>query len=416
VKIAIIGSGISGLSCAYLLNPLHDITLFEAAANIGGHTATIAIEHRGENYNIDTGFIVYNDWTYPNFIKLMTELGVESKKTEMSFSVSCKKTGLEYGGNNINTLFSQRKNLFNLKYWRMIKDIMRFNKEAIKDLDSGLLNDDISLGAYLQANNYGQYFITHYLIPMGSAIWSASLKDTLALPLLFFVRFFKNHGLLSVNNRPQWRVLTGGSQAYLKPLTNSFRKKIVTKSNIAAISRNGATATLLFSDGRQEIYDQVIFACHSNQALQLLSDPSEQEKQILAAIPYRDNEVILHTDTRLLPNIKKAWSSWNYHLHQDNDKPPVLSYNMNILQGINAPDTFIVSLNASHLIEPSKIISRHHYAHPCFSLKARHAQQQWGSINGVNNSWFCGAYWNNGFHEDGCSSGIRVAKALGASW
>lgn len=417
MKIAIIGTGISGLTCAYMLNKDHEIKVFESEPRIGGHTATMEINHKGRQYNIDTGFIVFNDWTYPNFTKLIDKLGVESQETEMSFSVSCRQTGLEYGGSNLNTLFAQRRNLFKPHYLRMLKEILRFNKEVITGLENGRLSDKTTLGEYLSANNYSDYFIHYYLIPMGSAIWSATRQTMMQFPLLFFVRFFKNHGLLSINNRPQWRVIKEGSKNYLEPLTRDFKQAIQSDVHIRHVIRTSkGDVEIAFEDGRREIFDQVVFACHSDQALNLLADSDENEKSILGAIPYLENDVVLHTDERLLPTSRKTWSSWNYRLDRGPETPPILSYNMNILQSLNAEDTFIVTLNASDLIDPEKIISKHQYAHPCFTLEGMDAQERWNEINGVRNTWFCGAYWRNGFHEDGCTSGIRVAKALGADW
>lgn len=416
MKIAIIGSGISGLTCAYLLQRKHEITLFESAPRIGGHTATMQIQEGNKLLAIDTGFIVFNDWTYPNFIRLMDELGVASSPTEMSFSVSCQRTGLEYGGSNLNTLFAQRRNLFNLPYLGMLKDIMRFNKEAIVDLESGLLKEGVTLGEYLKEKGYGERFASHYLIPMGSAIWSSTLDEMMDFPLVFFVRFFKNHGLLSIKNRPQWRVIKGGSSAYLTPLIRNFHERIRLNAKIQKVERLLDSVALHFTNGTVEEYDQVVFACHSDEALALLSDASEQENEILSAIPYRNNDVVLHTDTSLLPKAELAWSSWNYHLGKEQDKPATLSYNMNILQGFQSEKTYVVTLNQTDLIDPQSIIGRYQYAHPTFTLKGMEAQARWQEINGNNNTWFCGAYWRNGFHEDGCWSGVRVANSLGIAW
>ena len=416
MKIAIIGSGISGLTSAYLLKQKHEITVFESADRIGGHTATVEVPEGDGVRGIDTGFIVFNDWTYPNFIRLMDEIGVSSRATEMSFSVSCQNTGLEYGGNNLNTLFAQRSNLLNIPFLGMLKDILRFNKEAILDLDSGDLKEGVTLGEYLREKGYGKRFASHYLIPMGSAIWSSTLDEMLDFPLVFFVRFFKNHGLLSVNDRPQWRVIEGGSSAYLKPLVKSFEDRIRLGSRIKHVQRSLGNVTIKFEDGSEEIFDQVVFACHSDEALALLSDKSDTEKEVLSAIPYRNNEVVLHTDTAMLPKKKLAWSSWNYYLGPDNTKPATLSYNMNILQHFSSDTTYVVTLNQTDMIDESKILRRFEYAHPTFTLEGIKAQDRWEEINGVNNTWFCGAYWRNGFHEDGCWSGVRVATALGAIW
>lgn len=417
MRIAIIGSGVSGLTAAYLLHKEHDISVFESDSRIGGHTATIDVKHQGRDYSIDTGFIVFNDWTYPNFIKLMTELGVASQPTEMSFSVSCDMTGLEYSGNSLNTLFAQRKNLLRPAYWKMLLDILRFNKAAIEDLEARRIPAGQNLGEYLRAGGYSDLFIDKYLVPMGSAIWSASTASMLDLPVLFFVRFFKNHGLLSVNNRPQWRVIKGGSNQYLEPLTQGFRERISTDTHIDSIHRFADHVEINFKNGRPtETFDEVVLACHSDQALALLGDSSAAERQVLGAIPYQDNEVVLHTDDSILPKRRMAWASWNYHLRRETQSQAVLTYDMNILQGIDSASTFCVTMNATDLIDESKILGRYSYSHPVFSMASVDAAQQWGSVNGVNRSWFCGAYWGNGFHEDGVKSALRVAQSLGVKW
>ncbi|MFT2098501.1 NAD(P)/FAD-dependent oxidoreductase [Marinomonas sp. 2405UD66-6] len=416
MKVAIIGSGISGLTSAYLLQREHDVTVFESAQRIGGHTATVEVQEEGRTRGIDTGFIVFNDWTYPNFIRLMDEIGVSSRATEMSFSVSCQRTGLEYGGNNLNTLFAQRRNLFNFPFLGMLKDILRFNKEAIQDLENGDLREGVTLGEYLKAKGYGERFASHYLIPMGSAIWSSTLDEMMEFPLVFFVRFFKNHGLLSVNDRPQWRVIEGGSSAYLEPLVKSFHDKIRLGVQIKQVTRLADNVVIQLEDGSEEVFDQVVFACHSDEALALLADPSQEEKDILSAIPYRNNDVVLHTGTSVLPKAKLAWSSWNYHLGTDQSKPATLSYNMNILQHFSSDTTYVVTLNQTDMIAPDKILGSFKYAHPTFTLEGIKAQDRWSDINGVNKTWFCGAYWRNGFHEDGCWSGVRVANGLGVTW
>lgn len=425
MKVAIIGSGISGLTAAYLLNKKYDVSLFEAQGRLGGHTATINFNHHGADYAIDTGFIVYNDWTYPNFIKLMTEIGVASEETAMGFSVSCKQSGLEYSGGNLNTLFAQRSNLFKPSHWRMILDILRFNKEAINDLDNDQINADITLGDYLTENRYSRSFCNNYLVPMGSAIWSSSHDNIKDFSALFFIRFFKNHGLLSVKNRPQWRVIKGGSKEYIAPLTASFSDKIHLNIEITGIKRDGNKVHIdcrdaALHENTTQTFDQVIFACHSDQALKLLDDPSDEENRILSAIPYQMNDVVLHTDTSLLPKRRKAWASWNYQLGHADNRLPILSYNMNILQNLADQDTnnetFVVTLNATNQIDPNKVIGKFNYAHPVFTVAGQQAQQQWQQINGVNNTWFCGAYWRNGFHEDGCASAVRVAEGLGITW
>ena len=412
MKVAIIGAGISGLTTAYYLKRNHQVNVFEVADKIGGHTATVDVSHQGRDYAIATGFIVFNDWTYPTFIELMNELGGDSQSTEMSFSVRCESTGIEYGGNSLNTMFAQRRNLLRPSFHRMIKDILKFNREAIIDLDSGDISQATTLGEYLRSNRYGEAFIYQYILPMGCAIWSASTERMIDFPLRFFVQFFKNHGLLSVNNRPQWRVIKGGSRSYLDPLTESFRKSILINASIHRIRRLGDSVELIMSDGRVLAYDHVVLACHSDQALSLLQDASFAERNALSAIPYQQNEVVLHTDEGMLPRRRVAWSSWNYLLRERFQERAVLTYNMNILQGIKSDSTFCVSLNATESISPSKIIDRFSYSHPVFSLDSVQATNRIGEINGNNNTWFAGAYLGNGFHEDGVLSGRQVASAI----
>lgn len=412
MKIAIIGAGISGLTAAYYLRHQHEITVYESAPRIGGHTATIDVEHEGRRYAIDTGFIVYNDWTYPKFIELMEELGVETQPTEMSFSVRCDESGLEYGGNSLNSLFAQRRNLLRPGFHKMLHDILRFNREAIRDLDSGRIAPATTLGEYLSENRYGEAFIYQYLLPMGCAIWSASTERMVDFPLLFLIRFFRNHGLLSVNDRPQWHVLKGGSSTYLEPLTREFSDAIRLDARITSVRRHRDSVELIMTNGRSVQYDQVIFGCHSDQALGLLGDASRAEHDALGAIPYQSNEVVLHTDESLLPRRRAAWSSWNYWLRERYQERAVLNYNMNILQGFKSDTTFCVTLNATESISPDKIIESFNYSHPVFSLEAISAIQKIEEFNGHNGTWFTGAYLGNGFHEDGVVSGRRVADAI----
>ena len=412
MRIAIIGSGIAGLTCAYLLNRKHAITVFEAGDWIGGHTHTVDVEVGGQQYAVDTGFIVFNDWTYPNFIRLLGQLGVGFKDTEMSFSVSDPLSDVEYNGHNLNTLFAQRRNLFSAKFIGMVRDILRFNREALNDLNQQRIASNMTLGDYLKANAYSERFIQHYIVPMGAAIWSMSLNDMLGFPLQFFVRFFKNHGLLSVSDRPQWCVVEGGSSSYVAPLTESFRERIRLNCPVTRVERDADGVTVHSSAG-SERFDKVIFACHSDQALALLARPTGTEQDILGALPYADNDVVLHTDTRLLPNRKLAWASWNYRLGGPADQPAAVTYNMNILQGIQSDTTFCVSLNQTAAIDPSKILARYTYAHPQYSLAGMAAQARWEELLGANHSYFCGAYWANGFHEDGVVSALRVAREFG---
>lgn len=414
MQIAVIGSGISGLACAHYLSAQHTVSVFEANKRLGGHTATMDVQLGTRRFAIDTGFIVFNDWTYPNFIALMDELGISSKPTAMGFSVRDEDTGLEYAGTNLDALFAQRKNLMSPRFLRMVRDILRFNRESVVDLESGDLGEDETLGQYLSRNRYSEGFKRDYLIAMGSAIWSSDCASMLDFPAQFFVRFFKNHGLLSVKDRPQWRVIEGGSREYIAPLCRRFEDRIFTDRPVQRVCRSSRGVSLVFADGTERQFDQVVFATHSDQALQLLEKPTLQEQEILGAMPYQSNEVVLHTDTRLLPKREKTWSSWNYRLGV-NDERAVLTYNMNILQGIEAPETFCVTLNDTESINPHKILGKFSYDHPVFSVDGMAAQARWDEINGAINTWYCGAYWHNGFHEDGVVSALRVANAMGAS-
>lgn len=416
MKIAIIGSGISGLTAAHTLAPKHDVTLFEAADRLGGHTATMDVALDDKHFAIDTGFIVFNDWTYPEFIKLMDSLGVESQPTQMSFSVSDADSGIEYAGSNLNSLFGQRRNLLSPRFLTMVKDILRFNKEAEQHLAENPACVDMTLGQYLAHYKYAEVFRDLYLIPMGAAIWSSSTDMMMNFPLQFFVRFFRNHGLLNIKNRPQWRVIKGGSRSYIAPLTENFKDNIESGNPVLQVTRvqggNGKRCVRLVSKKFTADYDQVIFACHSNQALKILGDVSVNERTILSAIPYTKNEVVLHTDASLLPQQRRCWSSWNVALAGNTIERPRLTYNMNILQGIESDATFCVTLNQSDDIDPARILGEYEYDHPVFSEEGMVAQQRWQEINGVNNTWFCGAYWRNGFHEDGVWSALRVSREL----
>ncbi|MDX2319839.1 MAG: FAD-dependent oxidoreductase [Moritella sp.] len=415
-KIAIVGTGISGLTCAYLLNKQHAITVFEAGDYIGGHTATKTVEAAGKTWQIDTGFIVFNDRTYPNFEKLLAQIGVGRLATEMSFSVSNQDSGLEYSGTNINTLFAQRRNLFNPKFLRLIQHILRFNSLCNELWLNNTVDKAQNLGDFLTEHKFSDYFANHYILPMGAAIWSSSLQDMLAFPLHFFIGFFYNHGLLSITNRPQWYVIPGGSKQYIDPLSASFSDKIQLNSPVTCVERLASGIRLKVSDGEWQEFDEVILACHSNQAKQMLSDISDNEQMVLAGLQYQNNEVVLHTDVSLLPMKKLAWAAWNYNLNSDNERPTALTYNMNILQCLpDGAPTFCVTLNQSDLIDSEKILGVYQYDHPIFNEKSIAAQQQRELICGQQHTHFAGAYWYNGFHEDGVNSALDVCQRFGAS-
>jgi len=413
MKIAIIGTGISGMVAAYFLNQEHEITVFEANDYIGGHTHTLAVEQQGITYAVDTGFIVFNDQTYPNFVKLLARLGVASQPSRMSFSVKCEKTGLEYSGTSLNTLFAQRRNFLRPSFYRMLRDILRFNATAPSLLQNG--TQELTLGTYLEAHRYSQDFITYYLIPMGAAIWSADPQQMHHFPARYFVQFFHNHGMLTVNKRPQWRVIQGGSARYVEALTHSYRQRIRLRCPIHSITRYSDHVEVQPRQGEKERFDHVVIATHSDQALAMLTDPTKAEVETLSAFPYQENEVVLHTDATLLPRRHLAWASWNYHLLRAGQNRVAITYNMSILQSLCSPQPFCVTLNRSNDIDPAKIIRRITYHHPVYTTHGVAAQKRHHSMNGVNRTSFCGAYWGYGFHEDGVKSALTVCQAFGRS-
>ncbi|MFT5451168.1 MAG: putative NAD/FAD-binding protein [Enterobacterales bacterium] len=406
MKIAIVGTGIAGNVAAYHLNKEHDITVFESSDYVGGHTHTHQIDIGDESHNIDTGFIVFNKNTYPNFIKLLQELGVDYQKSDMGFSVQCEKTGLEYNGSSLNQLFAQRRNLLRPSFYRMIKDILRFNEQCVE-----LLNQDdeqLSLGEYLAANNYSEQFIHHYILPMGAAVWSTDHNSMFAFPARFFVQFFHNHGMLSVDERPQWYVIKKGSAEYVKPLIAGHSEKILLSTPVENIRRSGEQVYVKGKGQNEMVFDYVFIASHSDQALTMLDEPSLEEREVLSAIPYTYNEAVLHTDTSLLPDRKLAWAAWNYHLLKEQKKQVALTYNMNILQSLKSQHTFCVTLNNTEAIDESKIIKRLDYMHPFFTVDGVKAQQRQSEINGTQRTFYCGAYWRYGFHEDGVVSALTA--------
>ena len=411
MKIAIIGSGISGLTASYLLNKQHEITLFEKNEYIGGHTHTHDISIGEQTFSVDSGFIVYNEKTYPNFIKLLDILNVERQKTTMGFSIKSEVKNLEYAGNSLKSVFAQKRNYFRPSFLQMLIDIIRFNKKAKAEIS---LSPEITLGQYLEQNAYSQSFINHYIIPMGAAIWSTTAKLMMNMPALFFIRFFDNHGLLQIKDRSGWWVIKDGSKEYVKKIIGTFKESIRMESEVKTIKRSAGKIFISHtSNGEEEIFDAVVIGTHSNQALKLLADPTKKEQTILGAIPYQTNSALLHTDTSILPKRKLAWASWNYYLDQDERKPVVLTYNMNILQRLDCKETFCVTLNSNDLIDRNKIIKELNYEHPLFTHESIKAQARKNEISGVNNTYYCGAYWRNGFHEDGVVSALDVCKNFG---
>ena len=412
MKIAIIGTGISGLTAAYVLNREHEITVFEKNDYIGGHTHTHSIDSNDRSLAVDSGFIVYNEVTYPHFIKLLNQLKVERQKTTMGFSVKSVAKNLEYAGNSLKSVFAQHRNYFRPSFLIMLWDILRFNEKAKADLD--MLSPEVTLGSYLSENRFSQAFTHNYVIPMGAAIWSTKARSMLEMPALFFIRFFKNHGLLQMKNRSGWWVIKGGSKQYVKKMIEHFSERICLNTAVTSIKRlQEKVAIRTGSDNNEEIFDAVVIATHSDQALDLLADPSPQEREILGALPYQQNEALLHTDDSVLPERKLAWASWNYHLNQNTDQPIAMTYNMNILQSLAAPETYCVTLNSNQLVDKDKVLKELQYEHPLFTRAGIIAQQRKGEISGVNNTYYCGAYWRNGFHEDGVVSALEVCSDFG---
>ena len=406
MKIAVIGTGIAGNVAAHHLCREHDITVFEAAGHVGGHTHTHEIEHDGRSVAVDTGFIVCNDRTYPRFLELMAGLGVDLQPSEMSFSVQAD--GLEYNGTSLNSLFAQRRNLLRPAFWRMVRDILRFNREAPRLLDESA--DSLRLGDYLDAQGYSPQFIDHYILPMGAAIWSAGTRTLRDFPARYFVRFFHNHGMLTVDDRPPWRTVRGGSARYVQKLTAGFRDRIRLRTPVEAVRRTAAGVFVKTPGAEAERFDRVFFACHSDQALRLLVDANATERAVLGAIRYQRNEVLLHTDTGVLPRRRLAWAAWNYHLVDGASERVAVTYHMNMLQRLSTPAPLLVSLNLADRVADARVIRALTYEHPVFTREAVAAQARHADIDGADRAYFCGAYWGFGFHEDGVVSALAALE------
>lgn len=405
MRIAIIGTGIAGNTIAYKLRDRFDITVYESAGYVGGHTNTVNVEEGGRSIAVDTGFIVFNDRTYPHFMRLLDEIGQPSRPTGMSFSVHDARGTFEYNGSSLNGMFADRRNLLRPRFYRMISDILRFNREAVLDVSGS--RGQQSLGDYLSVRRYGDDFRDRYLVPMAAAIWSAEPISILDMPVAFLVRFFKNHGLLQLENRPQWHVIEGGSREYVRRLVAGHRDRIRLNCAVTSVRRHAAGVEITSGDGGREWYDHVFLACHSDQALRLLADPSPAEAAVLGAIEYQPNEAILHTDTRVLPRHRRAWAAWNYFMPAESGRHVAVSYNMNILQHIESQHTYVVTLNDDSRIAPEKIIRRIQYQHPVFTRESVMSQSRQAELN-RGRTYFCGAYWRNGFHEDGVVSALNA--------
>lgn len=406
-RIAIIGSGISGLSAAWLLHPHHDITVYEANDYIGGHSHTVDIETGGNTLPVDTGFIVYNNRNYPNLSELFERLDVPTWETDMSFGASLNDGALEYAGGTRGGLFAQKSNFLRPRYWSMLRELMRFYKNADRyRLEPEFAN--LSLRSLLQNENYSDAFIEDHLAPMGAAIWSSDSQEILDFPAQSFMRFFNNHGLDRLNDAPVWRTVKGGSREYVKKLCAGFTDRIKLSAPVQSVK--GRT---IETKSDKQTFDKILFACHSDQALKILQNPQNEQGRILSAMRYRPNEVVLHHDENLMPKRKRAWASWNYLSRDDAQGPPAVSYWMNRLQHVPTETPVIVTLNPDRHINPSKIWAKFSYDHPVFDMAAEQAKSDIWAVQGQNGYWFAGAYLGDGFHEDGIQAGLFAAEQMG---
>lgn len=413
MKIAVVGSGIAGLGTAWLLSRQHEVVLFEDQDRLGGHTHTHRVEQAGREYAVDTGFIVFNRVNYPLLSRLFEELGVASQPTTMGFSVQDARQGLEYNATSLNAMFCQRRNLLSPRFYRMIAEILRFYRESPALLtDPG---DGPSLGEYLAAGGYSSLFIDDHILPMASALWSSPSRQILDFPARYLVQFMANHRMLQVEGRPEWRVVSGGSSRYIEAMQSRWSVAVRLSSPVLSVKRSAEQVQVHSRDG-EESFDQVVLACHADQALALLADAGAEERAVLGAIAYQDNDTVLHTDTRLLPRRRKAWAAWNAHVPREPGASCTVSYCMNLLQSLDSPEPFIVTLNRSQDIDPVKVLARMKYRHPVYTHASVAAQSRRARINGQRRTWFAGAAWGFGFHEDGLRSGVEVARALGSEW
>ncbi|MBY0588794.1 FAD-dependent oxidoreductase [bacterium] len=415
MRIAVIGTGISGLMSAYLLAEGNELTLFESNDYVGGHSNTVQVSRPGGSVAVDTGFITYNERNYPLFTRLLRELNVATQATTMSFSVRDDQAGIEYNGETLGSLFAQRRNLFRPSFWGMIRDILRFNREAPGLVDR--LGEGPTLGEFLEANHFGKAFVDRYLVPMAAAIWSAEPRQIGQFPAKYFVRFFQNHGLLTVSDQPIWRTIVGGSRCYVDRLIEKYRHGIRLSTPVRSIRRESDRVMVTTDGAADEVFDQVVIAVHADQALRMLADPSPDEQRVLSSFRYQSNDTVLHTQASVLPHRKLAWASWNYWIPPEPTSACTVTYNMNKLHGFDDhSETFCVTLNPNDRLAEDQVIQRFLYEHPIYAKEAFDAQHSWSIINGVRRTYFAGAYWGYGFHEDGVRSGLAVAEQMGRTW
>ncbi|HEY5046077.1 MAG TPA: FAD-dependent oxidoreductase [Solirubrobacteraceae bacterium] len=409
MRIAIVGAGVSGLVCAHMLHRDHELVVFEASDRAGGHANTVHVETETGAYDLDTGFIVFNDRNYPGFERLLGELGVPTQPSRMSFGVS-DGVNFEYNGASPNGLFANRGHVITPSFHRMVADLARFNRDARRLLAS---EESPSLREWLAAQRYSRMFVERLIVPQASAVWSADPAQMWSFPARFLVEFFENHGMLGFRDRPHWRTIAGGSRNYVQALTRPWRERLRLSTPVTEVSRHPSHVMVSSRGYRPERFDAVVIATHSDQALALLTDPGERERELLGAIPYQRNEAVLHTDRSLLPRRRRAWASWNYHLGADAPGRCTVTYHMNRLQSLRADREFCVTLNRTEAIDPQQIIRTMQYAHPVFTPAGIAAQARHHEISGRNRTHYCGAYWGSGFHEDGVRSALRVVRELG---
>lgn len=413
MRIAVVGAGVSGCLAARLLATRHEVTLYESGDHAGGHAQTVDVELGGKGYAVDVAFMVFNRRTYPNFSRLLDRLGVESRPSDMSFSVRSLLSGLEYQGGSLRGLFAQRANCLSPSFLRMIADILRFNRLGRRAAGDGSLADGVTVGEFLKRHRLGEAFTRDYLTPMAAAIWSSKPSEILSYPAEFLVGFFANHGLLQIGDRPQWRTVVGGSREYVAKLLRGLEGSVLFRHPIASVLRTPQGVELRSGSGVAETYDEVVLATHADQTLRLLSGATPTERSVLEALPYQENQAALHTDTELLPRRRDAWASWNYRLGGDDARPATVTYDLSRLQGLDTPAPLLLTLNETEAIDPSKVLREFTFAHPAYSIDSIAAQRRWSEISGRSGIHYCGAYWGYGFHEDGVRSALAVANHFG---